>query len=54
MSRPRPRHQLGRGAKRIARELGVSRNTVKDYIAAGGRTPSEPARKKVLDGCRGG
>jgi DNA-binding NarL/FixJ family response regulator len=44
-------NELGWGAKRIARELGVSRNTVKDYIAAGGWTPyRHPARKKVLDG----
>ena len=28
-------NELGWGAKRIARELGVSRNTVKEYIAAG-------------------
>jgi transposase len=43
--------QLGWGAKRIARELGVSRNTVRDYIAAGGWTPyAQPARKKALDG----
>ena len=44
-------NELGWGAKRIARELGVSRNTVKDYIAAGGWTPyRQPARKKALDG----
>ena len=43
--------ELGWGAKRIARELGVSRNTVKDYIAAGGWTPyQQPERKKALDG----
>lgn len=43
--------ELGWGAKRIARELGVSRNTVKEYIAAGGWTPYEqPERKKTLDG----
>jgi transposase len=43
--------KLGWGAKRIARELGVSRNTVKDYIAAGGWTPyRQPQRKKTLDG----
>src|SRR5262245_20194089 len=34
-------------AKRIARELGISRNTAKDYIAAGGWTPyRQPQRKK--------
>ena len=36
-------NELGWGAKRIARELGVSRNTVKDYIAAGGWTPYRAA-----------
>jgi transposase len=44
-------NELGWGAKRVARELGISRNTVKDYIAAGGWTPyRQPQRKKVLDG----
>jgi transposase len=44
-------NELGWGAKRIARELGVSRNTVKDYIVAGGWTPyQQPERKKALDG----
>jgi transposase len=44
-------NELGWGAKRIAQELGVSRNTVKDYIAAGGWTPyRQPERKKALDG----
>ncbi|UVO30424.1 LuxR C-terminal-related transcriptional regulator [Bradyrhizobium arachidis] len=28
--------KVGCGSKRIARELGISRNTVKDYVAAGG------------------
>ena len=32
-------NELGWGSKRIARELGISRNTVKDYVAAGGWTP---------------
>ena len=44
-------NELGWGSKRIARELGVSRNTVKDYLAAGGWTPyRQPQRKKALDG----
>jgi predicted transcriptional regulator len=30
-------NELGWGSKRIARELGISRNTAKDYLAAGGR-----------------
>ena len=43
--------ELGWGAKRIARELGVSRNTVKDYIAAGGWTPyrRRRARRRSTD-----
>src|ERR1700746_1430529 len=44
-------NELGWGAKRISRELGISRNTVRDYIAAGGWTPyRQPRRKKALDG----
>jgi hypothetical protein len=44
-------NELGWDSKRIARELGISRNTVKDYIAAGGWTPyRQPPRKKALDG----
>jgi DNA-binding NarL/FixJ family response regulator len=31
--------ELGWGSKRISRELGISRNTVKEHIAAGGWTP---------------
>ena len=31
-------NELGWGAKRIAQELGISRNTAKEYIAAGGWT----------------
>lgn len=44
-------HELGWGAKTIARELGISKNTVKSYIRQGGwaayRTPS---KTKALDG----
>ena len=36
--------ELGWGSKRIARELGVSRTTVRDYVAAGGWTPSTGGR----------
>lgn len=44
-------NELGWGAKRISRELGISRNTVRDYIAAGGWMPyRQPRRKKALDG----
>jgi transposase len=43
--------ELGWGSKRICRELGISRKTVKEYIAAGGWTPyQQPERKKALDG----
>jgi transposase len=42
---------LGWGSKRIARELGVSRGTVKRYLAAGGWQPfKKPKRKRLLDG----
>jgi transposase len=44
-------NELGWGAKRIAQELGISRNTAKEYIAAGGWTAYlQPRRKKALDG----
>ncbi|MEY2631654.1 MAG: hypothetical protein RIR00_308 [Pseudomonadota bacterium] len=40
---------LGWGAKRIARELGVARNTVKRYLAAGRYVPyRSPARQGKL------
>ena len=43
--------ELGWGSKRISREFGISRNTVKEYLAAGGWTPyQQPERKKALDG----
>jgi hypothetical protein len=42
---------LGWGSKRIAKELGVSRGTVKRYLAAGGWQPFRtPVRRKLLDG----
>ena len=41
----------GWGLKRIARQLGCSHHTVKDYVAAGGVKPFKaPARVKLLDG----
>jgi hypothetical protein len=41
----------GVGRQRISRELGISRNTAKDYTAAGGWTSyRQPQRKKALDG----
>jgi transposase len=42
---------LGWGSKRIARELGISRGTVKRYVEAGGWQPfKRPRRSKLLDG----
>lgn len=44
-------NELGWGSRRIARELGVSRNTVKSYIEAGGWSPyRQPRRRKKLTG----
>ena len=44
-------NELGWSSKRIARELGISRNTVKGYVVAGGWTPyRQPQRNKELDG----
>jgi transposase len=44
-------HRLGWGTKRIAGELGCSRNTVKRYLAAGGwMVIRQPRRKRRLDG----
>jgi transposase len=44
-------HRLGWGAKRIAGELGCSRNTVKRYLAAGGWVAiRQPRRQRRLDG----
>ena len=41
----------GWGVKRIARQLGCSHHTVKDYFAAGGVKPFESSeRPKLLDG----
>jgi len=44
-------HKLGWGSKRIAGELGCSRNTVKRYLAAGNWAAIRlPRRKRRLDG----
>lgn len=44
-------HGLGWGAKRLAREFGCARNTVRRYLRQGGATPfRQPARRSVLDG----
>ena len=43
--------QLGWGAKRIAAELGCSRNTVRRWLTKGGWRPcGSPSRSKQLDG----
>ena len=43
--------ECGWGLKRIARELGCSHHTVKQYVAAGSPRPfKSPKRAKVLDG----
>ena len=44
-------HELGWGIKRIARELQVSKNTVRRYIRADGWAPyTRPKRASTLDG----
>src|SRR5512138_1026441 len=44
-------HSLGWGSKRIARELGCDRKTVKRYLQKGGWRPyRSPRRAKALDG----
>ena len=44
-------HALGWGSRRIAKELGCCRDTVKRYLAAGGwRCYRRPGRPKKLDG----
>lgn len=43
--------ELGWGSKRIAKELGVARNTVRRYLTAGGWVPyRQPLRAGVLSG----
>ena len=43
--------ELGWGSKRIAREPGVNRRTVKRYLETGGWQPyQKPKRHKLLDG----
>lgn len=44
-------HQLGRGSRRIARELGTARNTVKHHLREGGWKPyRKPDRVRCLKG----
>lgn len=43
--------QKGFGSRRIAEELGISRNTVKRYLRQGGWAPSRrPKRRRALEG----
>lgn len=43
--------EQGVGAREIGRRLGVSRNTVRRYLRAGGWVPyRQPSRRKALDG----
>jgi transposase len=45
---------LGWGTRRISRELGIARNTVRRYLAAGGWSRCRmPERAKALDGLEG-
>lgn len=44
-------HELGWGARRIAAELGIARNTVKRYLRQGGWRPyRRPRRAGILEG----
>nr|WP_314467963.1 IS21 family transposase [uncultured Novosphingobium sp.] len=44
-------HELGWGAKRLAKEFGCARNTVRRYLRAGGTVPfAKPQRKTAFDG----
>lgn len=47
-------HELGWGAKRLSKEFGCARNTVRRYLRAGGAAPfSKPVRKTAFDGLEG-
>jgi len=44
-------HELGWGAKRLSREFGCARNTVRRYLRQGGPAPyRQPGRRSKLDG----
>lgn len=44
-------HELGWGAKRLSKEFGCARNTVRRYLRAGGAVPfAKPERKTAFDG----
>lgn len=47
-------HELGWGSKRLSREFGCARNTVRRYLRQGGHVAySRPRRGSVLDGLQG-
>lgn len=44
-------HELGWGAKRLAKEFGCARNTVRRYLREGGTVPfRKPVRRSAFDG----
>lgn len=44
-------HELGWGAKRLAKEFGCARNTVRRYLREGGTVPfRKPVRRTAFDG----
>jgi predicted transcriptional regulator len=44
-------HEMGWGAKRLAREFGCARNTVRRYLREGGAIAyRQPDRRSALDG----
>lgn len=47
-------HELGWGAKRLSREFGCARNTVRRCLRAGGAAPfRKPERRTAFDGLEG-
>lgn len=44
-------HELGWGSKRLSKEFGCARNTVRRYLREGGALPfKQPARRSAFDG----
>lgn len=44
-------HKLGWGAKRLSKEFGCARNTVRRYLREGGAAPfKKPVRRTAFDG----
>lgn len=47
-------HELGWGTKRLSKEFGCARNTVRRYLREGGAAPfKQPARRTAFDGLDG-